>query len=442
MNIYTVLTIVLSITALAGWANERFLRLPSAIGVMLAGLVVAGSLLLCDMMNWIDDTRAIEVVKSLHFDRLLIGGHGANSAGQGVLLGMLLFASALQTKPQSMRKQVGLITWLATVGVIVTALMTAVGLMTMMSITGRPFIFLHLLLLGAILAPTDAVAAISLLRRTSAPARVRDVIAGESLFNDGISLVLVLFLLAMITGETESPFGSNWLLVFTVEAAGAVALGIVMGLLGVFFIRSLTRGSIILLTTIAIVMVTGALAPMLYVSCPVACVVAGLTMGRSRTLQNAEGDGQVVMGFWNLVEHAMTAILFLLIGLELLAVELSWPTVIWGFITLPLLIVARFVALVLPWAVARAVGRTKMNIWEVGLMTWCGLRGGVSIAMAIAIPLTIKTKEQHLTVQSQAMVVTLIVVVLSILIQGMTVERVAKLLERGKRKAADRAAAK
>ena len=169
MDTFTVVTIVLTFTALAGWANDRFLRLPSAIGIMLAGLVVAGSLILVNLINGVNDVQAIKLVKSLHLDVLLIGGQGTGTAGQGVLLGILLFATALQIEPASMTRRVGFITWMATVGVILTALVTAVGLHFIMMVGDKPTYFLHLLLVGVILAPTDAVAAISLLRRTRGP---------------------------------------------------------------------------------------------------------------------------------------------------------------------------------------------------------------------------------------------------------------------------------
>jgi len=427
VDAYTILAIVVAFTALAAWANDRFIRLPSAIGVMLAGVVVSLCTLWANAMGWVDDAQAIELVNSLHFDSLLIAGHGSSAAGQGILLGILLFAAALQIEPASVTRRFGLIIWLATIGVVLTAVGTAAGYQAVLSLAGIDVSFLHLLLFGAILAPTDPVAALGLLRQTSAPGRVREVIAGESLFNDGVSIVLFLFLVALITGTTETPFEGRWALGFAVETGGAIVAGIVLGVLGNLLISSSRRASVIVMLSLAVVLIIGVLAPALYISCPVTCVVAGLVMGRSESL--SQHESRMAIGFWGLVEQALTAMLFLMIGLELLAVHLSWSSVLWSLAVIPILIGVRFVALVVPWAIARMIGRTTISIEEVVLMTWCGLRGGVSIAMAIAVPITIMA-EDDTTVRSHALVATIIVVIASILIQGLTVERLARAVQR------------
>lgn len=429
MDTYTILTLVVCFTALAAWINDRFLRLPVAIGVMLAGLAVACGLTLCNLLGWADDSNVISLVKSLHLDKLLIGGQGRGTAGQGILLGVLLFASALRFEPIGVTRRIGVITWLATVGVVLMALSTAVGLALAMLIGGSRFAFSHLLLFGAIMSPTDAVAALSLLRPASAPNQVRQVILGESLFNDGSSIVLFLFIIAFISGNADLPFGDNWMLAFLVESCGAVILGIVMGFVGRSFMSSVAQAWHLVLTTLSIVMLLGLLTPVLFVSYPVASVVAGLVLGRSPVLRRRQGGGGLLVGFWGLIENALTAMLFLLIGLELLVVDLSWLPVLWGIAIVPLLLLARFIALVIPWVVAKLIGRTTMAIEEVALMTWCGLRGGVSIAMAIAIPSTILTARGS-TFRTDVMVVTIVVVIASILIQGLTVDRVVRMLLR------------
>jgi len=427
MDAFTMLTLVVGFTAISAWANDRFLRLPSAIGVMIAGLVVAIGTMSIASMGWIDDAKAVDLVKSLHFDTLLLASHGSGAAGQGVLLGVLLFASAMRIEPASMTRRIGFVAWLATIGVVLTAVGTALGFHGLLTLAGEPSIFLHLLIFGAILAPTDPVAAIGLLRQTSAPTRVREIIAGESLFNDGISIVLFLFLLAIVTGKAESPFAGHWLLGFIVETGGAIVVGLVMGAIGLLLVRSASRSSVIVLVTLTVVLVIGILTPLLYISCPVASVVAGLVVGRSSTLRNR--DGGLAIGFWGLVEQALTAMLFLMIGLELLTVEMSIQAVLWSLAFIPILLAARFVALVIPWSVVRVMGRTTMSIEEVGLMTWCGLRGGVSIAMAIALPLSIEAADGD-PLRSDAMLATIVVVIATILGQGLSVERMARLVQR------------
>jgi CPA1 family monovalent cation:H+ antiporter len=156
--------------------------------------------------------------------------------------------------------------------------------------------------------------------------------------------------------------------------------------------------------------------------------VAGLVVGRSRSLRQREG--LMASNFWSVIEQCLTVSLFLMIGLELLVVELSWNAVLWSLAVMPILLTARFLSLAIPWALARALKRTTISLEEVALMTWCGMRGGVSIAMCIALPGTILDGSEGDSFRSRALVGTIVVVVASILIQGLTVERMAKWVQR------------
>ena len=260
--------------------------------------------------------------------------------------------------------------------------------------------------------------------------RERDIIAGESLFNDGISIVLVLFLIAYLEpGSGYLPY-SNWWLGFIAETGGAIALGLVMGVVARLLIRSVRQGSVIVLITISAILLIGMIAPSIPVSTPVCAVVAGLVLGRSSVLSQGKGDGGLVIGFWGLVESSLTAMLFLVIGLELLTISFEVETLMWSLAVIPILLIARFIALFLPWMVAWFMGRTRMTFDEVCLMTWCGLRGGVSIAMAIALPLTIVTTDSNDPFRTSVLVATIVIVISTILFQGLTIERVAKVVQR------------
>lgn len=429
MDAYVILTVVVVFTAVAAWANDRFLKLPGAIGVMLAGLAVAGGILAGHALGWIEDQWAVDLVNDLHFDTLLLAGHGSGSAGQGILLGLLLFAGAIQIEPQSLARRIGLIFWLATIGVVLTAVITGGVFGAILILDGYELMWIHMLIFGAILAPTDPVAALSVLRRTSAPVRVRDAIIGESLFNDGVSIVFFLLLIAMLPDTPSTPLDGHWSIAFLVEAGGGIVLGVLAGVIGQALIRTSHRASVVVLVTLGLVLVIGALAPTFYMSCPVACVVAGLIIGRSPQL-GEHGTHNEAVAFWTVIEQALTAVLFLLIGLELLQVKLDWSALAWSLLIVPILLMARFVALLLPWAVVRLMKRTAMTFDELLLMTWCGIRGGVSIAMAIAVPSTILVADGKSTLQSNAMVATILVVVASILIQGLTVGRIARYVQR------------
>jgi CPA1 family monovalent cation:H+ antiporter len=428
MDAFTILTLVVVFTAIAAWANDRFLRLPSAIGVLIAGLLIAGGTMWAHALGWVDDDGAIELVRALHFDALLVASTGSGSSGQGILLGLLLFAAALQLEPAGMSKRVGFIIWLATIGVVLTAVGTAFGFQLILQVGGYQTTFINLLIFGAILAPTDPVAALSLLRRTSAPVRVREVITGEALFNDGISIIFFLLLLAIATGSASSVWQGQWLLGFVVETGGAVVVGLLIGAIGLGLVSTSKQASVMVMVTLGLVLVIAVVSPLLYISCPVACVVAGLVVGRSRSLRQREG--LMASNFWSVIEQCLTVSLFLMIGLELLVVELSWNAVLWSLAVMPILLTARFLSLAIPWALARAFKRTTISLEEVALMTWCGMRGGVSIAMCIALPGTILDGSEGDSFRSRALVGTIVVVVASILIQGLTVERMAKWVQR------------
>jgi CPA1 family monovalent cation:H+ antiporter len=428
MDAFTILTLVVVFTAIAAWANDRFLRLPSAIGVLIAGLLIAGGTMWAHALGWVDDDGAIELVRALHFDALLVASTGSGSSGQGILLGLLLFAAALQLEPAGMSKRVGFIIWLATIGVVLTAVGTAFGFQLILQVGGYQTTFINLLIFGAILAPTDPVAALSLLRRTSAPVRVREVITGEALFNDGISIIFFLLLLAIATGSASSVWQGQWLLGFVVETGGAVVVGLLIGAIGLGLVSTSKQASVMVMVTLGLVLVIAVVSPLLYISCPVACVVAGLVVGRSRSLRQREG--LMASNFWSVIEQCLTVSLFLMIGLELLVVELSWNAVLWSLAVMPILLTARFLSLAIPWALARALKRTTISLEEVALMTWCGMRGGVSIAMCIALPGTILDGSEGDSFRSRALVGTIVVVVASILIQGLTVERMAKWVQR------------
>ena len=428
MDAFTILTLVVVFTAIAAWANDRFLRLPSAIGVLIAGLLIAGGTMWAHALGWVDDAGAIELVRALHFDALLVASTGSGSSGQGILLGLLLFAAALQLEPAGMSKRVGFIIWLATIGVVLTAVGTAFGFQLILHVGGYQTTFINLLIFGAILAPTDPVAALSLLRRTSAPVRVREVITGEALFNDGISIIFFLLLLAIATGSASSVWQGQWLLGFVVETGGAVVVGLLIGAIGLGLVSTSKQASVMVLVTVGLVLVIAVVSPLLYISCPVTCVVAGLVVGRSRSLRQREG--LMASNFWSVIEQCLTVSLFLMIGLELLVVELSWNAVLWSLAVMPILLTARFLSLAIPWALARAFKRTTISLEEVALMTWCGMRGGVSIAMCIALPGTILDGSEGDSFRSRALVGTIVVVVASILIQGLTVERMAKWVQR------------
>ncbi len=407
MHLYTLLTILVSVTALFAYVNYRFIRLPTTIGIMV--LAMASSLLLMALGRIVPGlhTWLVEAVLALDFERLLMD----------VLLSFLLFAGAMHIDAARLKKQKHPIIALATVGVLLSTALIGGGMWGLLQLFGQDVPIIYCLLFGALISPTDPVAVLGILKRTKLPRSLELKIAGESLFNDGVGVVIFLSILhAAQQGLTaSSPLQITML--FLQEAGGGLGLGALLGYAGFYLVRSIDQYGIEVLITLAIVMGGYSLAGALHVSGPLAMVVAGIITAKKA------GEGAVsdmtrdYLGkFWELVDEMLNALLFLIIGLEMVVIQATGVTVLIGCLAIPLVLAVRWISVSLPVAFLRK--RVRFSRGAVPILVWGGLRGGLSVAMALALPAD-AFRDGFLTI-------TYTIVVFSILVQGLTIGRLAR----------------
>ena len=410
MHLFEIIAVLITLSALFAWFNYRFLRLPSTIGVMLIALVL--SLLL---LSPLPGTNLLEadvkrMLEHIAFDEAVLHG----------MLAFLLFAGAMHVRLADLAEEKWLIALLATVGVLISALVVAVASWLLFLVVGLEVPFLYCMLFGALIAPTDPIAVLSILKQAGAPKSLEMKITGESLFNDGVAVVLFLLLLSILLGEADLRPGAVAGM-FLTEAVGGVVVGLLGGGVAVWMIRGIDNYKVEVLITLAVATGAYALAEHWQVSAPITVVVAGLLIGNlARVGVMSDQTLRYVDDFWELLDEVLNAVLFVLIGLEVLVLTLDGQIVLAGLLAIPLVLFARALSTGLP--VAALSGFRTWAPGVVGILTWGGLRGGISVAMALSLP--------DGPARDVVVSVTYIVVVFSILVQGLTLGPVIRAVGR------------
>lgn len=400
-------SLLVCLAAFLGVVNHFLLRLPSAIGLVITGLVAALAIIGLDEIFpalTIEETVRRLVLEIDFSDALLEG-----------MLGFLLFAGALHVDLETLRQQKWVVALTASIGVLISTALVAAGFGWL---AGAPLLIA--LVFGALISPTDPVAVLGILKSAQVPKSLEVKIAGESLFNDGVAYVLFLILVALAFGQGhgEAPIGAVEILeLFVLEVGGGAILGGAAGWLVFQAMRRIDDYALEVLLTLALVMGLYALASALHMSGPIAVVIAGLFIGNTGVrFGMSETTRQHVDAFWRLVDEILNAVLFLLIGLEVFALALRMDWLQLGLIMIPLVIAARFVAVLFTVSLLRF--RREFTEGAVPIMTWGGLRGGISVALALSLPDS-EWKPLILTV-------TYVVVIFSIVVQGLTVRAVVR----------------
>jgi len=423
LSLETAAAIVVVLTALAAWTNERFIHLPRAIGTMLAGLVFAGIAMIID---WADIGQ---------FNIATYGAHHYNFSQivLNLLLPFILFAAAMQIDLSGLAKSGLGIAYLSTIGVVIFVGIWGTLIWLVLNMIDRhisPDIgmsFPAAILFATMMASTDAAAVLSTLRHTVLPRQVRTLIAGESLFNDAVSIVLFLTVLTFIASGHEVT-AATAALVLSKEIIGGLLIGLAAGLVGSYLLNTCRGYSTQVLVTVGVVLGGSVLAnaPMINASSPLAMVVAGIVVARCRVYVEASEQHPLVM-FWRFADNAMNGILFLLIGLELLVIanKFHWGMVLAAAICFPLLLIARYLSLFLPWTFfSKTIFRRGLTHVDLGLLTWCGLRGGIAIALAFRIPESLGDGD----LRDTFIVGAFTIVLLSMLVQGLSTSAIARRL--------------
>jgi CPA1 family monovalent cation:H+ antiporter len=404
--LFDIVAILITLSALFSWVNHRFLKLPTTIGLMLIALVM--SLLLLAPIPYTDGLEHdVELMlASVDFDETLLHG----------MLSFLLFAGALHVNLHDLARQKWVIGVLATAGVLGSTFLVGGGAYLLFGWLGLDIPLIYCLLFGSLISPTDPIAVMGILKSAGAPKSLETKIAGESLFNDGVAVVVFLVLLRIAAGgEHVSPLGI--LELFLHEAVGGLVFGLSAGWVAFQMLRRVDNYQVEVLITLALAGGGYALAEHLHLSAPIAVVVAGLLIGNTGR-ERAMSDKTIehLDSFWELVDEFLNAVLFVIIGLEVMVISLAGDYLAAGLLAIPLVLIARVISVGLPIGIMRRFRSFSPGV--VTILTWGGLRGGISVAMALSLP---EGEPRDLLVT-----VTYVIVVFSILVQGMTLGPVVR----------------
>ena len=395
---------LLGLAAIIGYINHRFLHLPRTIGLVLIAMAASLIALGIDALipGWGVGPGFRAVLVDIDFSDTLMQG----------MLGFLLFAGALHVDLGHLAKRGWAIAALATGGLLVSTGIVGVGIWFVFNLTGLNIPLIYCLLFGALISPTDPVAVLGILKTVKVPASLEAKIAGESLFNDGVGVVIFVILLAMATSGGIALTLGDITFLFLRDALGGAALGLAAGAVAFWALRSIDEYNLEVIITLALVTVTYEVAHMLHTSGPIAVVVSGLLIGNHGTrLAMSETTRAHLTNFWTLIDEILNAVLFLLIGLEVIIISTT-PGLMWvSLIAIPLVLGARFVAVAVPIGVFGLF--RDFTKGAIPVLTWGGLRGGISVALALSLP-NGDEKDAIVTV-------CYTVVVFSILVKGLTI---------------------
>lgn len=407
MNILNTLAILITLAAVFSYLNYRYIKLPTTIGIMLIALIISAVLIIAGKMGFESlFLHAESILRSIDFHQTLMNG----------MLSFLLFAGALHVDLNDLAKQKWLVMFLATFGVLVSTFLVGGLTWLVFSAFALQVPYIYCLLFGALISPTDPIAVMGILKKAGATKSLEIKIAGESLFNDGVGVVIFIVLAGIAVGGTE-PDAVGIAVFFVQEAIGGAVFGFLIGYAIFLMLRSVDNFQVEILLTLALVMGGYALAHALQLSGPIAMVVAGLLIGNhGRKLAMSTSTQTRLDDFWELIDEILNAVLFVLIGLEVLVLSFKIEYFMVALAVIPLVLGVRFVSVAFPIKLLSRLQNFSPRVIEI--MTWGGLRGGISIALALSLPLGAE-REIILTI-------TYLVVAFSILVQGLTISQVVK----------------
>ena len=401
--------IILAITALFSFLNYRFIKLPTTIGVMVISLVISIVLIVLQYAGFDGITQQAQAfVKHVDFDEVVMKG----------MLSLLLFAGALHVNINDLLERKWAIGLMATIGVLLTTFIVGFVSFYVFAAFGFSIPLIYCLLFGSLIAPTDPIAVLGILKQAKAPKSLEIKITGESLFNDGIAVVVFVVLLGIAQGGEDMTVG-HIALVFAEEAIGGVIYGLLLGYSGYQMLKWVDNYQVEILITLALVVSGYTLAGHIHVSGPLAIVVAGLMIGnKGRMFAMSDTSREHLDTFWELIDEILNAVLFVLIGIEVLALAFDHMTLAVGFVLIPIILLARLASTsFLLGALRLKETLTRHAEW---ILTWGGLRGAISVALALALPPG--------DIRDTILTVTYIIVVFSILVQGLTLGKLIQVL--------------
>ena len=400
MDTLTIVTTLVIVSAAISYLNERIFKLPGTIGVAAISVVVSILILLAGKTDIGLANLIKNLAEDINFSKVLLD----------VMLGFLLFAGALRFDYQELKAQRWPVFLLSTLGVVVSAVVFGGLLFWTTGLLGVGIPLIYCLLFGTLISPTDPIAVAAILKNSRIPPRLNTIIAGESMFNDGVGLVLFVVVLN-ITRQADDFSWADTLGLLGEEVLGGIAIGAALGYLGYRLIRSIRDLQTIFLISVALVLGISVVASLLRASIPLAAVTAGLIIG-NQTLDEKHASDKFLEKIWQLVDEVLNTILFVLIGLQLVSMPFLSEYWLTGLVSIGLILIARAVSL-LPPAILLL---QRVSVGNMTILTWAGLRGGISVAMALTLP---ASDYREIILSS-----CYFVVIFSIIVQGLTLDKV------------------
>ena len=410
MNFNEILAITIILASVFAYVNVRWIKWPPTIGVMVLALL--SSVVLAVTGKFVPSLleKAVQFVAAIDFQKALMN----------FMLSFLLFAGAIEINVRKLQKERLPIIALSTVGIIISTFVAGSLSWYLFKLFNIDIDYIYCLLFGALISPTDPIAVLSILREVKIPSSLQIKISGESLFNDGIAVVLFISIAEVAKNGIQSFQALDVVKLFVQEALGGLLFGAILGYTGYLALRSIDNYKVEILITLAIVMGGYSIANHLHISGPLAMVVAGIITGnkvKDEVMSDVTQD--YLTKFWELIDEILNAILFLFIGMEMLIIKINPVIFIIGMIMILIVLSARWISVLIPVYLLRYRITLEKNI--VFILTWGGLRGGLSVALALSL-----TSAMH---KDEFVLITYIVVVFSILVQGLTIGKLAKKLQ-------------
>ena len=406
MSLFDLISTLLVTVTFFSYLNFRYLKLPSSIGLMIVSLAFSVLLVVLEKLGFSFSEYALRFIKLIHFKETLLDG----------MLAFLLFAGAQHVNLNSLKEEWLSISSLATIGIFLSTFLMGTSTYFVGVLFNIDIPFIYCLLFGALISPTDPIAVLGLLKTVDAPKKLNTLIAGESLFNDGVGVVVFIIILEMISSSIDVS-AAHIFSVFAVEAVGGILLGLLLGYIAYVLLASIDDYLVEILITLALVTGGYSLAAILHTSGPIVMVTAGLLIGnQGRSFAMSDRTREHIDKFWLLVDEILNAILFVLIGLEILIVTFNLNSVLAGVLIAVSAIIIRFISVSVPILMTLFKSPLPKNMPFV--LTWGGLRGGISIALALSVP--------EGPYRNTILIFTYSVVIISIIGQGLSFKRVLR----------------
>ncbi len=409
MQIYHYFTVIIILAAAFGYFNKRFLKLPRTIGVMIIGLLTSLGIVLTASSFPDLFVQTKEMILSVDFYTILME----------IMLSFLLFAGSIHIRLNDIKSERVPIIAFSTIGVLLSTFIVGGLMYLLLQAFSLDIPFINCLLFGALISPTDPIAVMGILKTANIPKSLETKISGESLFNDGVAVVLFVAILEISKVGFENMGFTDIALLFLREAGGGIVLGTILGSAATYILKTIDDYSVEVMVTLAMVMGGYWLASSLHISGPLAMVVAGIFIGnRGREVGMSRITEEYIDKFWEMLDEILNAVLFLLIGLELLVINFENIYILIGVIAIFVVLFARFVSVGIPFFLLKRRVNFETNSFPI--LVWGGIRGGISVALALALP-----RESS---GDMFVAITYIIVLFSIIFQGLTIGKLAKKL--------------